>query len=163
MLAILNSSAALFTMVVAYFWISEPVSKKQIFGLILGFLGIIVLVNPFNAQTTLLASMACLLAASCYGTANVFIQKFATEVNKLVLIGWSLIVGGLIFLPYTILSFPAEMPSREAILSLLWLGGVGTGLAFIGYIRLIEKIGAVRTSTVLIFFRYLELFGVTFF
>jgi drug/metabolite transporter (DMT)-like permease len=157
MLAILNSSAALFTMVVAYFWISEPVSKKQVFGLMLGFLGIIILVNPFNAQTTLLASMACLLAASCYGTANVFIQKFATEVNKLVLIGWSLIVGGLIFLPYTILSFPAEMPSREAILSLLWLGGVGTGLAFIGYIRLIEKIGAVRTSTVAYF---LPVFGI---
>ena len=157
MLAILNSSAALFTMVVAYFWINEQVSKKQIFGLIIGFIGIVVLVNPFNAQTTLLASLACLLAALCYGTANVFIQKFATEVNKLVLIGWSLNIGGLIYLPYTILSFPEILPSNEAIISLVWLGAVGTGLAFIGYIRLIEKIGAVRTSTVAYF---LPVFGI---
>jgi drug/metabolite transporter (DMT)-like permease len=157
MLAILNSSAALFTMVVAYFWINEQVSKKQVFGLIIGFIGIIVLVNPFNAQTTLLASLACLLAAACYGIANVFIQKFATEVNKLVLIGWSLIIGGLIYLPYTILSFPEVTPSKEAIMSLIWLGAVGTGLAFIGYIRLIEKIGAVRTSTVAYF---LPVFGI---
>ena len=157
MLAILNSSAALFTMVVAYFWINEQVSKKQIFGLIIGFIGIVVLVNPFNAQTTLLASLACLLAALCYGTANVFIQKFATEVNKLVLIGWSLNIGGLIYLPYTILSFPEIVPSNEAIISLIWLGAVGTGLAFIGYIRLIEKIGAVRTSTVAYF---LPVFGI---
>jgi drug/metabolite transporter (DMT)-like permease len=157
MLAILNSSAALFTMIVAYFWINEQVSKKQILGLIIGFIGIVVLVNPFNAQTTLLASLACLLAALCYGISNVFIQKFATKVNKLVLIGWSLNIGGLIFLPYTISSFPIVAPSNEAIMSLIWLGAVGTGLAFIGYIRLIEKIGAVRTSTVAYF---LPVFGI---
>ncbi|MBL6902658.1 MAG: EamA family transporter [SAR86 cluster bacterium] len=157
MLAILNSSAALFTMIVAYFWINEQVSKKQILGLIIGFIGIVVLVNPFNAQTTLLASLACLLAALCYGISNVFIQKFATKVNKLVLIGWSLNIGGLIYLPYTISSFPIVAPSNEAFMSLIWLGAVGTGLAFIGYIRLIEKIGAVRTSTVAYF---LPVFGI---
>ena len=157
MLAILNSSAALFTMIVAYFWINEQVSKKQLLGLIIGFIGIVVLVNPFNAQTTLLASLACLLAALCYGISNVFIQKFATKVNKLVLIGWSLNIGGLIYLPYTISSFPIVAPSNEAIMSLIWLGAVGTGLAFIGYIRLIEKIGAVRTSTVAYF---LPVFGI---
>jgi drug/metabolite transporter (DMT)-like permease len=144
-------------MIVAYFWINEQVSKKQLLGLIIGFIGIVVLVNPFNAQTTLLASLACLLAALCYGISNVFIQKFATKVNKLVLIGWSLNIGGLIYLPYTISSFPIVAPSNEAIMSLIWLGAVGTGLAFIGYIRLIEKIGAVRTSTVAYF---LPVFGI---
>ena len=157
MLAILNSTAALFTMIIAYFWISEPVSRKQVFGLIIGIIGIMIIVNPFNTQTTFIASFACLLAASFYGTANVFIQKFATDVNKLVLIGWSLIFGGLIFLPYTILAFPREIPSTEAILSLLWAGAVGTGIAFIGYIRLIEKVGAVKTSTVAYF---LPVFGI---
>ena len=157
MLAILNSTAALFTMIIAYLWINEPVSKKQLLGLVIGFIGILIIVNPFNTQTTLMASLACLLAASSYGTANVFIQKFATDVNKLVLIGWSLIFGGLIFLPYTIISFPEVTPSKEAILSLIWAGAIGTGLAFIGYIRLIEKIGAVKTSTVAYF---LPVFGI---
>ena len=69
----------------------------------------------------------------------------------------SLIFGGLIFLPYTIISFPEVTPSKEAILSLIWAGAVGTGIAFIGYIRLIEKIGAVKTSTVAYF---LPVFGI---
>ena len=36
----------------------------------------------------------------------------------------------------------------ETILSLLWLGIISTGVAYLGYVRLIERIGAVRTSTV---------------
>ena len=39
----------------------------------------------------------------------------------------------------------------------LWLGGISTGLAFLGYVRLIEKIGAVKTSTVAYF---LPVFGI---
>jgi drug/metabolite transporter (DMT)-like permease len=40
------------------------------------------------------------------------------------------------------------MPDTNAVLGLLWLGIVSTGIAYLGYIRLIEQIGAVRTSTV---------------
>jgi drug/metabolite transporter (DMT)-like permease len=40
------------------------------------------------------------------------------------------------------------MPDNNAIAALLWLGIVSTGIAYLGYIRLIEQIGAVRTSTV---------------
>ena len=65
MLAILNSTAALFTMIIAYLWINEPVSKKQLLGLVIGFIGILIIVNPFNTQTTLIASLACLLALDC--------------------------------------------------------------------------------------------------
>ena len=40
---------------------------------------------------------------------------------------------------------------------MLWLALISTGLAFFGYIRLIEKIGAVKTSTVAYF---IPIFGV---
>mgnify|MGYP000482628084 FL=1 len=49
------------------------------------------------------------------------------------------------------------MPSSEALFSVLWLGAISTGFAFIGYVRLIEKIGAVRTSIVAYF---LPIFGI---
>ena len=54
-------------------------------------------------------------------------------------------------------SIPDSFPSNEAILSILWLGIVSTGLSFIGYVRLIEKVGAVKTSTVAYF---LPVFGI---
>ena len=157
MLSILNSSTALFTLIIAYIWINQPITTKQILGLLLGFIGIVVLVNPINAQTTILSSLACLIAASLYALSGVFIQKHAQSTNKLVLIGWSLIYAALTMLPFSLNYIPETFPSNEAIFSVLWLGIISTGLAFLGYVRLIEKIGAVKTSTVAYF---LPVFGI---
>jgi putative ABC transport system permease protein len=44
MLGILNGTTAFMTMVVAYFWLKESITLKQIFGILLGFLGILILV-----------------------------------------------------------------------------------------------------------------------
>lgn len=148
MLAILNSSTALLTLTIAFFWIDERFSKLQLFGLFVGFLGIIILVNPANSSTTLLSSFYALLGASCYALCGVFIQKYSQNINKFVLIGWSLAFGSLVLIPIALYNIPVIFPSKSTILSVLWLGGISTGLAFIGYVRLIEKIGAVRTSTV---------------
>ena len=148
MLAILNSSTALLTLTIAFFWIDERFSKLQLFGLFVGFLGIIILVNPANSSTTLLSSFYALLGASCYALCGVFIQKYSQNINKFVLIGWSLAFGSLVLIPIALYNIPEIFPSKSTILSVLWLGGISTGLAFIGYVRLIEKIGAVRTSTV---------------
>jgi len=148
MLAILNSSTALLTLTIAFFWIDERFSKLQLFGLFVGFLGIIILVNPANSSTTLLSSFYALLGASCYALCGVFIQKYSQNINKFVLIGWSLAFGSLVLIPIALFNIPEVFPSKSTILSVLWLGGISTGLAFIGYVRLIEKIGAVRTSTV---------------
>jgi drug/metabolite transporter (DMT)-like permease len=60
-------------------------------------------------------------------------------------------------MPVTLFNLPSQMPSTDAFLSVAWLGGVSTGLAFLGYVRLIEKIGAVKTSTVAYF---LPVFGI---
>ena len=48
-------------------------------------------------------------------------------------------------------------PTAAAISSAIWLGAISTGLGFIGYVRLIDKIGAVKTSTVAYF---LPVFGI---
>ena len=59
--------------------------------------------------------------------------------------------------PLSFVTLPTTMPSYNAILSTLWLGSISTGLAFFGYIYLINNIGAVKTSTVAYF---LPLFGI---
>ena len=66
MLGILNGTTAFMTMVVAYFWLKESITPKQIFGIILGFLGILVLVNPANGSATLGASGFALVGALSY-------------------------------------------------------------------------------------------------
>ena len=148
MLGILNGTTAFMTMVVAYFWLKESITPKQIFGIILGFLGILVLVNPANGSATLSASGFALVGALSYSFSGVYIQKYQLNANKFVLIGWAMLFGGLLLTPLSFFNLPDQMPNNNAIAALLWLGIVSTGIAYLGYIRLIEQIGAVRTSTV---------------
>jgi len=148
MLGILNGTTAFMTMAVAYFWLKESISLKQMFGIILGFLGILVLVNPANGSATLGASGFALVGALSYSFSGVYIQKYQLNANKFVLIGWAMLFGGLLLTPLSFFNLPDQMPDNNAIAALLWLGIVSTGIAYLGYIRLIEQIGAVRTSTV---------------
>ena len=156
-LAILNATTALNTMVIAYFWINESVTFKQIVGLILGFIGVIILVNPQNSEATLISSISCLVAAAFYSLSTVFIQKNSAKTNKLVLIGWSIVFSAVLMMPISYIYLPESIPSFEANISAVWLGAVSTGLGFLGYVRLIDKIGAVKTSIVAYF---LPVFGI---
>ena len=156
-LAILNATTAFNTMIIAYIWIGENVSVKQLFGLLLGFIGIFILVNPQNSETTLISSMSALLASFFYSYSTVYIQRQSVNSNKMVLIGWSIIFSAVIMLPVTIFYLPETIPSISAIGSAVWLGAISTGIGFLGYVRLIDKIGAVKTSTVAYF---LPVFGI---
>ena len=156
-LAILNATTAFNTMIIAYLWIGESVSLKQLFGLILGFIGIFILVNPQNSDTTLIASFSALLAAFFYSYSTVYIQRQSVNANKMVLIGWSIVFSEVFMIPVSIFNLPETMPSASAIGSAFWLGAVSTGIGFLGYVRLIDKIGAVKTSTVAYF---LPVFGI---
>ena len=156
-LAILNATTAFNTMIIAYLCIGESVSLKQLFGLILGFIGIFILVNPQNSDTTLIASLSALLAAFFYSYSTVYIQRQSVNANKMVLIGWSIVFSAVFMIPVSIFNLPETLPSASAIGSAFWLGAVSTGLGFLGYVRLIDKIGAVKTSTVAYF---LPVFGI---
>ena len=156
-LAILNATTAFNTMIIAFFWLNEKVTPKQIFGLILGFVGVIILVNPESSSTSFFSAILCLLGAACYSFSTVFIQKYSQSSDKLVLIGWSIVFSTFIMIPLTLLNLPTEIPSFKAFTAAAWLGSISTGLAFFGYVYLIEKIGAVKTSTVAYF---LPIFGI---
>ena len=156
-LAILNATTAFNTMIIALLWLGEKVTLKQVFGLVLGFIGVIILVNPESSSTSIISALFCLIGAACYSFSTVFIQKYSEKTDKMVLIGWSIIFSCFIMIPLTLLNLPAQIPSTNALLSATWLGSISTGLAFFGYVYLIEKIGAVKTSTVAYF---LPVFGI---
>ena len=156
-LAILNATTAFNTMIIALLWLGEKVTLKQVFGLVLGFIGVIILVNPESSSTSIISALFCLIGAACYSFSTVFIQKYSEKTDKMVLIGWSIIFSCFIMIPFTLLNLPSQIPSTNALLSATWLGSISTGLAFFGYVYLIEKIGAVKTSTVAYF---LPVFGI---
>jgi drug/metabolite transporter (DMT)-like permease len=147
MLGILNGTTAFLTTVIAYFWLKESVTSKQIIGLLLGFIGVLILVNPSNGSTTLIASLCAMIGSSCYAFNAVYLQKYHSNSDKKVLIGWSMLFGGIFMIPLASFNLPNSMPDINSILALLWLAVISTGVGYLGYVRLIDRIGAVKTVT----------------
>ena len=157
MLSILNGTTAIMAVVISTIWLKVKLNLFQIMGVFIGLFGIVVLANPDNIYISNKATVFCLSAAFCYALSANYIQKFAYKTNTIVLIGWSLVLASIFLLPLTMINLPSQFPSNSAILSILWLGVISTGIAFIGYVRLIEKVGAVKTATVAYF---IPIFGV---
>ena len=157
MLSILNGTTAIMAVVISTIWLKVKLNVYQIMGVFVGLFGIIVLANPDNLYISTKATIFCLGAAFCYALSANYIQKFAHKTNTTVLIGWSLVIASILLIPLTLLNLPSQFPSPKVIFSILWLGVISTGIAFLGYVRLIEKIGAVKTATVAYF---IPVFGV---
>ena len=157
MLSILNGTTAIMAVVISTIWLKIKLNFFQIMGVFIGLFGIVVLANPDNVYISMKATFFCLSAAFCYALSANYIQKFAYKTNTVVLIGWSLVIASVLLLPITFFNLPSQFPSNNVIFSILWLGVISTGVAFLGYVRLIEKVGAVKTATVAYF---IPVFGV---
>jgi len=147
MLGILNGTTAFLTTLIAYFWLNESISTKQVIGIGLGFIGILILVDPANGSSTFVASMCALIGSLCYAFNGNYLQKYHSNSNKKVLIGWSMLFGGLLMMPLAAFNLPKAMPDINSFLALMWLAVVSTGIGYLAYVRLIDRIGAVKTST----------------
>ena len=147
MLGILNGTTAFLTTIIAYFWLKEAVTSKQIIGLLLGFVGVLILVNPSNGSTTLIASMCAMIGSLCYAFNAAYLQKYHSNSDKIVLIGWSMLFGGFFMIPLASFNLPNSIPDTNSILALFWLAVISTGLGYLAYVRLIDRIGAVKTVT----------------
>ena len=157
MLSILNGTTAIMAVVISTIWLKIRLNFFQIMGVFIGLFGIVVLANPDNVYISMKATIFCLSAAFCYAFSANYIQKFAYKTNTIVLIGWSLVIASVLLMPITFFNLPSQFPSNNVIFSILWLGVISTGVAFLGYVRLIEKVGAVKTATVAYF---IPVFGV---
>lgn len=157
MLSILNGTTAIMAVVISTIWLKIRLNFFQIMGVFIGLFGIVVLANPDNVYISMKATIFCLSAAFCYALSANYIQKFAYKTNTIVLIGWSLVIASVLLMPITFFNLPSQFPSNNVIFSILWLGVISTGVAFLGYVRLIEKVGAVKTATVAYF---IPVFGV---
>ncbi|MDA9659819.1 DMT family transporter [Pseudomonadota bacterium] len=147
MLGILNGTTAFLTTIIAYFWLKEAVTSKQIIGLVLGFVGVLILVNPSNGSTTLIASMCAMIGSLCYAFNAAYLQKYHSNSDKIVLIGWSMLFGGFFMIPLASFNLPNSIPDTNSILALFWLAVISTGVGYLAYVRLIDRIGAVKTVT----------------
>lgn len=143
--SILNGTTPLFTIILAHFFVAgDRLTVPKAIGVLLGFGGLLMLVSPSlvgGMQASTLGIVAVTLAAACYGVAIVYSRNHLRGLPPLVAPATQLSLAALYLLPLAlVVDRPWGLPalSPTVILSLLALGLLGTGLAFVVYYRLLE-------------------------
>lgn len=153
--SILNATVPLFGALVAWVWLKDRPNGLRILGLLIGFAGVALLAwdkASFKPDASGLATgwavLACLLATLCYGISASLTKRYLTGMSALVTATGSQVGATLGLALPTLWFWPQHMPGTTAWLSLVWVGVLCTGVAYILYFRLIENIGPARSLTV---------------
>jgi len=152
--SVLNSTMPIFTSVfAAAFLAEERFTPGRVAGLILGFLGVLVLTGKDVVDVTdssVLGQFAVIAAAACYGVGSVVSRTLLRSTDPISLSALQVTAGAVLGLPllFVVSGTPDYSLSAEAWLSLLALGAGGTGLAYVAYLWLIDVTGSVRASLV---------------
>jgi drug/metabolite transporter (DMT)-like permease len=147
--AVLNSTVPLFGAIVGVSAFREKMTSTRLMGLGVGFLGVLVLVAPrLEVAGTPLAIGAALLGSWMYAVAAHLTRRILPGVHSIVIAAGSLAMSCVILAVPALFLLPESMPSAAAWGSVLALGIVATGLAYIMYFRLLEQIGATGAVAV---------------
>jgi drug/metabolite transporter (DMT)-like permease len=151
--AILDATVPLFTIVIAHFLLSDDkMTWPKAMGLLIGFGGVVVLLSKDigTSSSSVLGQGAVVLASVFYAGSAVFARKTTEATPGVIRSAGPLISASLVMWMATVLT---EKPIRVPLLpltwiALLWLGILGSGLAFVLSYYLIHEIGPTRTSMV---------------
>ncbi len=149
--AILNATVPLFGALVAWWWLKDRPDNARILGLVIGFIGVMLLSYDkasFKPGGGGWAVLACLLATLSYGLSANAAKRYLTGVQPLAIATGSQIGAAIGLVVPTVWFWPVHNPGLTSWLALLALGVVCTGVAYILYFRLIAHLGPARAVTV---------------
>ncbi|WP_155866671.1 DMT family transporter [Colwellia sp. PAMC 21821] len=153
--SVLNATAPMFGAIVAYLWLKDKLTLSAMFGLLIGFIGVYLLVsdnlhfgmelsNKSVENNALLPTLAAMLAALCYGISANYTKKYLSTIKPLALAAGSQISATAMLLPLSLFFMPETLPSTNAIWSVILIGVICTGVAYIIFFRLIAQLGPAK-------------------
>jgi len=160
--SILNGTTPLFTIVAAHFLLhDEKITVSRVFGLLLGFAGVIVLVTRGQSTTGLLqgliaggstgvvlGKLAVVGASFCYAVSTVLLRKTLRNMPSFELATCILLVGSIVaWIVVYFVNPPVILPTKPITwFALAWMGLLGSSLAFMLYFYLLNTWGATRAA-----------------
>ncbi|MEZ4867169.1 MAG: EamA family transporter [Caldilineaceae bacterium] len=165
--SVLQGTSALFSLVFAHFvFADERITWRKVAGLMVGFLGVVVLATRSSGETSvdttaqmhLLGQLAIVLSSCCYAIGGVYSRKAMQQrLEPIVVAAGAMLVAATItgILAYGVAPvmggaapLPLEQLRPNVLGSLLMLGLVNTFVAYLIFYSLIATLGAARTSMV---------------
>ena len=149
-MSVLNGTTPLFAFIIATLWLKLSSNWIQLLGIFVGMVGLFVFVGYESIEFSLFAIILSLLASFLYGFSSNFIFK-TKEIDPTYLASMTLLVATFIVFPFTFLEDGLHFNHPDQVLlSVFLLGFLCTGLAYMGYVVLIKRVGPVKASTVVL-------------
>ncbi|NZA25995.1 DMT family transporter [Luteimonas sp. SJ-92] len=143
--AITNSMAVLFTVLVGFLFFGERIGTRSAVALLAGFAGVVVLAAGKTAGASIgWAVAAGTLAAFLYGIGANMVRRQLTGLPPAAVAAATLSCAALLTLPLAIARWPQHEIPAASWLSAAALGVLCTGVAFVMFYRLIQRVGSAR-------------------
>ena len=149
--SILNATTPIFTIIVAH-WLTdtEKLSGPKIFGIIIGFIGVAVLVGSGAISgsygTDVTGELACLIAAISYAFAGVFGRRFR-GMNPIKVATGQITGSTLVLIPIVLIfehPWTLPMPGTDVWGAMVGIALLSTVIAYILYSRILAVAGATN-------------------
>jgi len=145
--AILMAVMPLSTLILAHFFTNdEPLAKRKLLGIVVGFIGVVILIGPtalkeLGAET--LAQFAIIGGAICYSISTMFAKRLNGIPARSVAAG-VMITSSIMVIPMSlIVDQPWNLsPDMLAVFSVIMLGLFATALGMLIIFKLIREQGA---------------------
>ncbi len=152
--AVINGAIPLFSIIIAAIVLTdERITGPKVVGLVVGFVGIVVLVGfdpAVLSSTGLVPVLALLGSTASYASGAVYARRFLGGVRPMTLALGEVGLALLMVAPLAVIFDQGEpLPKGpDAWIAVLWLGLLGSGAAFLIFFRLLARWGATRTTLV---------------
>jgi drug/metabolite transporter (DMT)-like permease len=153
--SIINAVTPMATVVVMLIaFRSEKLKTHVVVGLLVGLVGVLVVLGVWQGfgDNEPLAIIALLVAVTCYGIGTPYVRKYvaplklSTEVSVFGQIGTAAIT----LLPVYVISgqYFTSAPSLAAIGSVIAIGALGSGVAYLLYYKVLDVVGSAIAASV---------------
>jgi len=151
--SILDATVPLFTILIAHFMLQDDkITLPKMLGLVTGFMGIIILMSKDigASSSSLLGQVAVIVASIFYAISAIYIRKVTVDTPGILRSAGPLIsASAVMWLGAFVFESPVQVPQLGITwLALLFMGVLGSGLAFMMAFYLIHEIGPTRMSMV---------------
>jgi len=151
--SILDATVPLFTILIAHFLLQDDkITLPKMIGLIVGFAGIVILMSKDVGASagSLLGQLAVVVASIFYAISAIYIRKTTEDTPGIVRSAGPLVsASATMWLGTMIFESPVQIPHLGLTwIALLFMGILGSGLAFMMAFYLIHEIGPTRTTMV---------------
>ncbi len=153
--SILNGTVPLFTLVIAHLSLHDDrITPARVIALLTGFAGVVMLVSrdldPQGFGGNLGGQLAVLTAAVSYAGSSVFARRKLRQVNPIVQAFVPLVAAdAAAWVAVPVFEWPLKLPSLPLTwVALVWLGLLGSCLAYLLYFHLLHTLGPTRTTMV---------------